>query len=171
MRALTLATAWPKGSRADELVARAAEAGVAVLQPLRCERSISGREPIADGKAQRYARRMREVCQQCRNPREPLLKKVPLTPLQLIEANPDSLALLLQPGAPPLLDVLAHELPTSDGHVRDILLLVGPEGGFSSEEETQLLTAGAVAVGLLPTVLRIEAAGPLAAALCQHDRT
>ncbi|MBT3340633.1 MAG: RsmE family RNA methyltransferase [Planctomycetes bacterium] len=170
LRPVTLATAWPKGARADELITRIAEAGVMTVQPLVCERSVSGRKPLPDNKLKRFNRRMREVCQQCRNPHAPELMSQPISAIEAIQERKDALALLLQPGARPLIEVLSRELPTADGHQREILLLVGPEGGFSQQEETDLLAAGAVATGLLPTVLRIEAAGPLAAALCQHDR-
>jgi len=47
-------------------------------------------------------------------------------------------------------------------------LAVGPEGGLTSQEEELLQIGGFLAAGLAPTILRIEAAGPLAVALCQH---
>ena len=169
-RPVTVASAWPKGAKADDLISRLAEAGVMTVQPLICERSVSGRKTFPSNKLAKFNRRMREVCQQCRNPQAPELIAEPITPLAALQARADALALLLQPGATPLIEVLGRELPTSDGHQREILLLIGPEGGFSPEEEADLMAAGAVATGLLPTVLRIEAAGPLAAALCQHDR-
>ena len=50
---ITLATAWPKGSRADDLVARAAEAGVERLIPLQCARSVVGREEFSASRIER----------------------------------------------------------------------------------------------------------------------
>jgi 16S rRNA (uracil1498-N3)-methyltransferase len=36
--------------------------------------------------------------------------------------------------------------------------LVGPEGGFTAAEEKKIFEAGAVAVSLAPTILRVETA-------------
>jgi len=47
----------------------------------------------------------------------------------------------------------------------EILLVIGPEGGFASEEVAALTTWGAHPVSLGPRILRAETAGPLAAAL------
>ena len=41
---ISIASAWPKGSRGDELVRRATELGVKRLIPLSCERSVVGRK-------------------------------------------------------------------------------------------------------------------------------
>jgi len=40
-----------------------------------------------------------------------------------------------------------------------VTLLIGPEGGFSSQEEEAALDHGFLAVGLGPRVLRTETAG------------
>ncbi len=165
LRPVRLVTAWPKGPRADELVARAAEAGVAAVQPLRTERSVAGVEDFRPNRLARWERIARETCQQCRNPRPPQLAAAPLGLEEALAATAPALRLLLRPSAPPLALALTG-VPVD----RELALFVGPEGGFTEQEEARILAAGAVAVGLLPTVLRIEAAGPLGAALCQQDR-
>src|SRR5262249_13222567 len=48
-----------------------------------------------------------------------------------------------------------------------MLLLVGPEGGFTPEEIVQAERAGARIVSLGPRILRAESAGLTAVALCQ----
>ena len=48
-----------------------------------------------------------------------------------------------------------------------LLLLVGPEGGFTSEEVGAAGAAGARLVSLGPRILRAESAGLAAVALCQ----
>jgi 16S rRNA (uracil1498-N3)-methyltransferase len=45
---------------------------------------------------------------------------------------------------------------------REILLIVGPEGGISPREVTKLCSAGAVTALLGPHVLRSSTAGPAA---------
>jgi 16S rRNA (uracil1498-N3)-methyltransferase len=54
------------------------------------------------------------------------------------------------------------------GQTRRLLLLVGPEGGFTAGEVAVAESAGAQVVGLGPRVLRAESAGIVAVALCQH---
>ena len=49
--------------------------------------------------------------------------------------------------------------------MRQILLLVGPEGGISPAEREALRAAGAVEARLGPTVLRTSTAGAAAAAI------
>ena len=64
---------------------------------------------------------------------------------------------------------LEHKLlPTRAGRVRRLLLLVGPEGGFTADEVARAQAAGASLVGLGPRILRAESAGLVAVALCQH---
>jgi 16S rRNA (uracil1498-N3)-methyltransferase len=70
-----------------------------------------------------------------------------------------TLAVLLDPAGPVPLSGL--DLPGSG----KILVIVGPEGGVSPEEATQLTQAGAVAARLGPTVLRTSSAGLVAAAV------
>ncbi|MBC8329900.1 MAG: 16S rRNA (uracil(1498)-N(3))-methyltransferase [Planctomycetes bacterium] len=163
LRPVTLATAWPKGPRADELVARAAEAGVGRIQPLVFERSVAGREAFTSSRLERWRRLAQESCQQCRNPRPPRIEASPMPVGQALGAFPEAWLVQLVPGAPRLIDRL--EL----GPAGEVVLLVGPEGGFSAAESALFAEHGIEPAGLLPTVLRIEAAGPLAAAICQHQ--
>jgi len=51
--------------------------------------------------------------------------------------------------------------------VRDVAILVGPEGGLSEDEVTTLTEAGFVPVRMGPRILRTETAGIVAAALVQ----
>jgi 16S rRNA (uracil1498-N3)-methyltransferase len=48
---------------------------------------------------------------------------------------------------------------------RDLVIVVGPEGGFSDAELTRLADAGAELVRLGDTVLRTSTAGPAAIAV------
>jgi 16S rRNA (uracil1498-N3)-methyltransferase len=54
------------------------------------------------------------------------------------------------------------------GRVARLLLLVGPEGGFTSEEVTLAESAGARLVSLGPRILRAESAGVTVVAICQY---
>jgi 16S rRNA (uracil1498-N3)-methyltransferase len=158
---ITLATAWPKGKRAEDLVVRACEAGVDCIQPVVFERSISGRQAIASKQMERLQRIAREVCQQVGRPRIPEIRAQPLELKQARIAAPEAQPICLRPGSPPLQTQLER------APYLGVLLLVGPEGGTSPAEEAELAAQEWAFAALLPTILRIEAAGPLGVALCQ----
>ena len=159
---VTLATAWPKGPRADELMVRAAEAGVTRILPLQCARSVAGRKDFSPARLARWQKLLRETCQQCRRPEIPQLAPRPLTPGEALERCPGALPVALLPGTAPLGVQLDLHEPA------EVLLFIGPEGGFDDAEEAWFRDHGIAHAGLLPTVLRIEAAGPAAAVLVQH---
>lgn len=159
---VSLATAWPKGSRGDALVRRAAENGVSGLVPLRCERSVVGRRDLGAARQQRWQKILQEVCQQCRRPTLPLLHADPVGLEDLPGLYPGHHIVAMVPGTWPLGMELDLHRPER------VLLVVGPEGGFSEAEEAHMRDLGFHFAGLVPTILRIEAAGPLAIGLCQH---
>jgi 16S rRNA (uracil1498-N3)-methyltransferase len=158
---ISLASAWPKGTRGDDLVRRATELGVQQLIPLSCERSVVGRNDLSPSKVKRWHKIANEVCQQCRRPDLPVLNGELSKIGQLATDFDDHLLICLSPGATPLKQVVMK----SD---KPILLIVGPEGGFSAAEEQQLAADGAVLAGIGQTILRIEAAGPTALAIASH---
>ncbi|HBF22444.1 MAG TPA: hypothetical protein DDW23_01395 [Planctomycetes bacterium] len=159
---ITLATAWPKGARADDLIVRATEAGVKRIIPLICERSVAGQKPFSSTKITRFRKLARETCQQSGRPNLPTIDRNPIQLDIVLEEAPQARPVALTPGAWPLNMELGLHSP------QEILLLVGPEGGFSHQELALLESLNVSRAGLLPTILRIESAGPFAAGLCQH---
>lgn len=159
---VTLATAWPKGSRGDDLIRRCTENGVSRILPLACTRSVVGRGDLGPGRQQRWKKIIQEVCQQSRRPVLPEIEATPLELTELRDAVPVAHGIALVPGTWPLGMELDLHRPER------VLLVVGPEGGFTDVEEAQLRDLQFSFAGLSPTILRIEAAGPLAIGLCQH---
>ena len=159
---VTPATAWPKGSRGDDLVRRCTENGVTRILPLTCARSVVGRGELSPAREQRWQKIIQEVCQQSRRPILPHIDMKPIPLKDLRDAVPEALGIALVPGTWPLGMELDLNRP------QRILLVVGPEGGFTDEEEALLRDQNFSFAGLSPTILRIEAAGPLAIGLCQH---
>lgn len=158
---ITLATAWPKGKRAEDLVVRACEAGVDCIQPVVFERSVSGRDGVSKNQMERLQRIAREVCQQVGRPQVPEIRADAVELKQARDIAPNAQPICLRPSSPPL----QRQLDANS--LQGVLLLVGPEGGTSPTEEAALLEQEWAFAALLPTILRIEAAGPLGAALCQ----
>jgi len=159
---VTLATAWPKGKRADDLVARATELGVERILPLQCERSVAGRQTFSPARVERWRRIALETCQQCGRPVPPTLDPAPVPLAAVLGESPRGRTVVLDPLAWPLAMELSLHAP------REVLLIVGPEGGFTPEEIDWFEEHEIHRAGLGATRLRIEAAGPFAVGICQH---
>jgi len=78
-----------------------------------------------------------------------------------LAALSDARLLVLEPTA----SVALSSIEQDAGDTRDLVLIVGPEGGIAPEELTALEASGAELVRLGGTVLRTSTAGPAALAL------
>ncbi len=151
--ALTLALAIPR--RDAELVWRmAAELGAARLQPLIAARGVV-REPLP---LERWATIIREATEQCERLWLPELA-APLSASRCWgEAMPGTrlLATTRREDTPPLASRV-QAIWSQNPH-EPITLAVGPEGGWSEEEERQALSAGWQLVTLGESILRTSTA-------------
>ena len=154
---LTLATALPKGERLDWLVEKATELGVARLIPLVTERSVV--DP-RQSKLDRLRRTIIEASKQSRRNRLMVLEP-PISWTDLVASPP-------APGGQRLV-AARHGLPPSRWPAQarggEILLAVGPEGGFTPAEEELASAAGWHPIRLATHVLRVETAGLAGAAI------
>lgn len=152
--AVHLALGVPANERMDWLVEKAAELGVASLQPLVTERSVLRLSGDRARKKQAHWQAIAAAaCEQCGGNRLPVVHPLAdfsdWTPpagfaKRMLSLHPEARPLLAaRPGAP-------------------LLLLSGPEGGLSPREQERALAAGFEPVTLGPRVLRAETA-PLAA--------
>jgi 16S rRNA (uracil1498-N3)-methyltransferase len=154
---VTLAIGMPANERMDALIEKATELGVAVVQPLICERSVLR---LAGERAQKKVEHWRGVAvaasEQSGRTRVPHVADVLTLPTWLASPSADRsvrrVVLSLRDAAP-----LAAEPPASA-----VCFLSGPEGGLSDAEESMARQAGFAPVSLGPRVLRADTA-PLAA--------
>jgi 16S rRNA (uracil1498-N3)-methyltransferase len=168
--ALTLATAIPKGDRAEWLIEQASQLNVTRIAWLDCDRSVV-KTKEGGNKLEKWQRLAMESAKQCGR-------------AHLLDiAEPVPLATLLQRAASDAPKILWLE-PREGGHSRSvreavkksdeqITALIGPEGGWSPREFA-LLEQGAERgilsrVRLTPTVLRIETACAAVAAIIMAD--
>ena len=112
-------------------------------------KAVKGRE--------RWATIVREAAKQAHRAWLPDVV-APVSTTQLAERAREQRVLVLDPTAP----VRLSEIEPDD---RDLVLVVGPEGGISEEELRRLTEAGAERVLLGDTVLRTSTAGPAAIAV------
>jgi 16S rRNA (uracil1498-N3)-methyltransferase len=153
-----VAQALPKGDHGPLAVDLMTEGGVDVIVPWAARRCVTRWEGARGERA--LARWRAAAAQAAKQSRRAWLPGVtgPVSTGELaVRAAVATLAVLLDPAGPVALRDM--DLPGSG----DILVIVGPEGGVSPEETTQLTAAGAVAARLGPTVLRTSSAGLVAA--------
>lgn len=151
---LVLATALPKGDRADWLIEKATELGVTRIIPLRTTRSIV--EP-REAKLHRLEQIAVAACKQCGRSRLPRIDRLTTLSDVLREFSAASTGRLLL--ADPRAEQSLGEFFGSDVDLPPTTIaLIGPEGGFTDEEHAAAVADGAIAVGLGSHILRIETA-------------
>jgi 16S rRNA (uracil1498-N3)-methyltransferase len=158
IREVTLALGMPANERMDALVEKATELGVAAIQPLVCARSVlrlSGERAI---KRQEHWQAIAiAASEQCGRTRPPRIEAVrSLTAWLDTTGMPAPAAvrrLVLSPrGTLPWGEAVAA------GTDEALLVLSGPEGGLTPEEEAAAQAAGFIRVTLGPRVLRADTA-------------
>ena len=154
---LTIATAIPKGERADWMIEKCAELGVARIIPLVTQR---GEVKPGEGKIERWRKKVDAAAKQSG---QTMLMEIEL-PIELEGF------LAASSGVPLAYGDLGGErtLPEwlgSRENPESWTFLVGPEGGFSENEGRMIADAGGVGLRLGPGTLRIETAAVAVAAL------
>jgi len=156
-RRVHLAMGMPANERMDWLVEKAAELGVASLQPLHTAHSVLRLSGDRATKKQAHWQSVAAAaCEQCGGNRVPAVQPVADLATWLRESAgvaPLRCVLSLAEGTRPLADVLRGQ--PADAAV---LFLSGPEGGLSPTEDQQARAAGFLPVSLGPRVLRAETA-------------
>jgi len=155
---LTLAVALGKAQRQSYVIEKCTELGVVAIRPLSTDRSVAKPGPAT---LEKWKRRAVEAAKQSGRHWLPEIGAA-ATLTQVIDQFDrfESVAFADTSGARTGWDrVLA-----SAGEGRELLLLVGPEGGWSPDERMRLAGTEAVPVTLGPTVLRTETAAVAACA-------
>ena len=160
--AVTLAQGLPEGSKMDWIIEKAVELGVAAVQPLAAQRSVvrlAGER--AEKRHAHWLGVIEAASEQCGRNRLAQLSPVA-----------DYRRWLAEPGAAPSPRVLLS--PRADSSLAQwaqasgpqaLTLVVGPEGGFTREEEDAAVASGALMLSIGPRVLRTETAALAALAL------
>lgn len=157
---VTLAQGLPEGGKMDWIVEKAVELGAAGIIPLAAQRSVvrlSGDR--ADKRLAHWQAVVVSASEQCGRNR--LADVAPVQDANRWLATPNTgTRILLSPRADASLAQWVRATPA-----RDVTLLVGPEGGFTDQEEDAARAAGALALSMGPRVLRTETAGLAALAI------
>ncbi len=155
---IAVASAIPKGARADWMVEKLSELGVVRLTPLLTARGVV----MAENKRRRWQRLAEESAKQCR--REGVLRIDPPAKLDEALGNLRGHGWFFSTTAGAVSPLSAAE---SLAKCPYLFLFIGPEGGWTNEEETRLRDRGLTPVSLGTTILRVETAAIAAAAIAR----
>ncbi len=159
--AITLLQSLPRGERMDFIVQKTSELGVARIVPVITEYGMV--KPPARGRRQRWQTIATEASRQCGRADVPDIDDCLSLGAALAGfANQPRMRLMLWEGE--RTQALRGALAAGP---REVVLLVGPEGGFSLAEVDGASEAGFVPVSLGPRILRAETAAIVAVALAQ----
>ncbi len=164
---LCVVQAIPKVSRGELAVELMTEVGVDVVVPWAAARCISRWQGERGAKAvARWRDTAREAAKQARRAWLPDVAALAVTNDVVEMIKLAACAVVLEPGAS--LRLADVRMPRS----RDVIVVVGPEGGVTEAESDAFAAAGAMPVRLGPSVLRASTAGAVAAAvlLSRMDR-
>lgn len=156
---ITLAQGIAGGDKMDWLIEKAVELGVSTIAPLVATRGVV--RLSAERAARRHAHWqgiVRAACEQCGRNRVPEVAPACELSKWLAALPPaggsPALRLMLSPRATASFASMPQTPPN-----QDVILLIGPEGGLSPEEEDAAVAHGFTPVSLGPRVLRTETAG------------
>ncbi len=161
---ISLAQGIPKGAKMDFVVEKATELGLARVVPFVAARTVGDGDRA--GKLERWRRLAKAAAQQCGRTDVPEIAS-PLTFSALVGsfATYDRVLVpweLAEPFA------LRDRLPSLIENARRILVVIGPEGGFSEDEARAATEAGAELVSLGSRILRTETAGLVVASALRY---
>jgi 16S rRNA (uracil1498-N3)-methyltransferase len=161
---IDVAQGIPKGSKMDYVVEKLTELGVSTIVPVATERSIV-REAGAP-KLERWRRLAQAAAQQSGRDTIPAIEE-PLDLDRLIERFTGYDVVLfpweLASGEP-----LRETLPSLVAGAQRVLIVIGPEGGFSHAEAERAAAAGAHQISLGTSILRTETAALVMVAILRY---
>ena len=152
--ALTLAQALPESSKMDWIIEKAVELGAAAIQPLAAQRCVVKLSAERAQKRQTHWQGI-VIAASEQSGRNRLAHLGELSDFQAWIGQQDlHRRILLSPHATQsLVDWARHHPPQA------VTLMIGPEGGFTAQEEDTARAHGALSFSMGPRVLRTETAG------------
>jgi 16S rRNA (uracil1498-N3)-methyltransferase len=158
--AITLVQALPETSKMDWIIEKAVELGVAAIQPLAAQRCVVR---LAGERAEKKLLHWEGVIVAAseQSGRNRLARIAPVDNFHdWIGQHDLHKRILLTPRAEQSLALWArHQGPQA------VALMVGPEGGYTQQEEDAAVAQGALALSMGPRILRTETAGMAAVAV------
>ncbi|SJZ96464.1 16S rRNA (uracil(1498)-N(3))-methyltransferase [Selenihalanaerobacter shriftii] len=165
---VTLLQGLPKSKKMDLIVQKCTELGMDKIIPMETRRTVVKLKPSkAKRRQKRWQKIAKEAAKQSGRAKIPTVEDlIDFADLELIINNYD---LILLPWEDEESIGLKKILKSSAEHNNRILIIIGPEGGFDSEEVMEAKELGAKSVTLGPRILRTETAGLAALSMVLYE--
>jgi len=148
---ITLASALPKRERQSTMLDMATQMGMNDFIPLRCEHSAATVNPKIK---ERWEKIIKQSGKQCRQVHFPKIRDE-LTLTEVLSSRTEASVLVYADydgaAGSDLIRQIHHE-------IKQVIAIIGPEGGFSEKEMNLLREKGALALKLGHQILRTETA-------------
>ena len=166
---ITLAQSLIRANKMDLIVQKGTELGVFKIIPLRTERCLIKLDDLkSKGRQERWQRLTIEAAKQCGIAQLPKIEDVKDFTSVLKTARDFDLGIIAweEENKEKSFREALRKRPSPP---RDILLLIGPEGGFSGREVAEAKKAGLLSISLGANVLRAETAAIAATAILAYE--
>ena len=165
---ITLGQALLNAKKMEFVIQKAAELGAAAVIPVVTERSWRAKEEKVGRRGERWSRIAREAAKQSGRGDVPEVAGAARRLVDFVRERAAARRLFLsEHGGRLLREVLTDSTGRSDPPA-SVVIVVGPEGGWTAAEEETLKGAGFEAVSLGGAVVRTETAALAATALVAH---
>ena len=162
---VTLLLSVFKFDRMEWIIEKATELGVQRIIPIAARRSEKHLVQAATARVERWRRLAREAAKQSRRSDVPVVEELLTLKAAVLVKVAGGLRFLLAEQERTTTLYAAMQEATEHVEKRDVFLAVGPEGGWTAEEESLFAAEGWVPVSLGPRILRAETAAIAAVAL------
>ena len=151
---VTIVQSLVKEQKMDYILQKATELGVNEIIPYMAERSIVKLDNKRDKKIERWQKIVKEACEQSKRNYIPVVTNV-MTLSNLVKLSDYDMKFLctVNENSQNIKKVLSN----LNRNVR-MLFVIGPEGGFTKQEEDKLIENGFISLSLGNSVLRTETA-------------
>lgn len=164
---IAVAQALLKEKKMDRLLRHLCELGITQWIPFISDRSVSKPgEKRLSARVERWNKIVKESCKQCQRSKLPeIIKTLTFKDVLGYGRSCDLKIIFYENASATLKSLMA---PNPPALCQKILLILGPEGGFSDQEIENARTAGYVVAGLGSRILRAETAAIAACTLTQY---
>ena len=163
---ITLLLSVFKFDRMEWAIEKATELGVERIIPIIARRSEKHLAQAAQARVERWKRIAREAAKQSRRSDVPVIEDaLPLKTVARREGEAVRLLLAEQERTTTLRRALSEALSSAEDEMPNVRMAVGPEGGWTAEEEALFDDEGWKPVSLGPRILRAETAAITAMAV------
>lgn len=158
-----------KGDKLDYIIQKSVELGVKDITLVKSSRCVVKIEEKKEkSKFERYTKISYEASKQSKRLIIPEIKGILKIKNCIDFINDKSVLLIAYENDRDIsLKKIIYNLKKEE--IRDIYILIGPEGGFDKDEVEYLVNNGAVSVGLGPRILRTETAGISLISILQYE--